>query len=115
MQIFRSSWVGDYNDAYTFAQYLKSDFGINLPRYKNPKYDELLGQAAAEVDVGVRRGLLEQAERLMLADHPLMPLYFYVNKHLVKPNVTGWYDNVMNVVYSKDLGLAPQPPNPRSQ
>jgi oligopeptide transport system substrate-binding protein len=105
VEIFRSSWVGDYNDAYTFAQYLKSDFGINLPHYQNPKYDELLGQAAAEVDVAARRRLLEQAERLMLADHPLMPLYFYVNKHLVKPGVTGWYDNVMNVVYSKDLGL----------
>lgn len=105
VEIFRSSWVGDYNDAYTFAQYLKSDFGINLPRYKNPKYDELLRQAADAVDVAARRRLLEQAERLMLADHPLMPLYFYVNKHLVKPSVTGWYDNVMNVVYSKDLGL----------
>jgi oligopeptide transport system substrate-binding protein len=106
VQLFRSSWVGDYNDAYTFAQYLKSDFGINLPRYKNPQYDALLAEAAQEVDAGERRRLLEQAERLMLADHPLMPLYFYVNKHLVKPRVTGWYDNVMNVVYSKDLGLA---------
>jgi hypothetical protein len=35
-----------------------------------------------------------------------MPLYFYVNKHLVKPEVLGWYDNVMNVVYSRDLALA---------
>jgi oligopeptide transport system substrate-binding protein len=106
VQIFRSSWVGDYNDAYTFAQYLKSDFGINLPHYKNPEYDALLAQAAQEVDVGQRRRLLEQAERLMLAEHPLIPLYFYVNKHLVKPAVSGWYDNVMNVVYSKDLALA---------
>jgi oligopeptide transport system substrate-binding protein len=113
VEIFRSSWVGDYNDAYTFAQYLKSDFGINLPHYQNPKYDALLAQAAAEVDTTRRRALLEEAERVMLADHPLMPLYFYVNKHLVKPNVTGWYDNVMNVVYSKDLGLAPEPQAPR--
>jgi oligopeptide transport system substrate-binding protein len=106
VQIFRSSWVGDYNDAYTFAQYLKSDFGINLPHYNNPEYDALLEKAAAEVDVAQRRALLEQAERLMLAEHPLVPLYFYVNKHLVKPAVSGWYDNVMNVVYSKDLGLS---------
>ena len=54
-----------------------------------------------------RRLLLEEAEREMLADHPLLPLYFYVNKHLVKPEVIGWYDNVMNVVYSRDLALAP--------
>jgi oligopeptide transport system substrate-binding protein len=105
VEMFRSSWVGDYNDAYTYLQYLKSDFGINLPHYHNPEYDSLLTRAAAEVDPDKRRDLLEQAERLMLGDHPLIPIYFYVNKHLVKPEVEGWYDNIMNVVYSKDLGL----------
>ncbi len=105
VDVFRSSWVGDYNDAYTYLQYLKSDFGINLPRYRNPAYDLLLDRAAREVDPAKRRDLLEQAERLVLADHPLMPIYFYVNKHLVKPEVDGWYDNILNVVYSKDLGL----------
>ncbi len=105
VQMFRSSWVGDYNDAYTFAQYLKSDFGVNLPHYRNAQYDALLERAAAQADPAQRRQLLEEAERVMLADHPLLPLYFYVNKHLVKPQVQGWYDNIMNVVYSKDLAL----------
>ena len=50
VDMFRSSWVGDYNDAYTFLQYLKSDFGINLPHYKSAEYDRLLTRAAAEVD-----------------------------------------------------------------
>ena len=40
-----------------------------------------------------------------IAEHPLLPVYFYVNKHLVKPYVSGWSDNVMNVQYSKDLRL----------
>jgi len=105
VQMFRSSWVGDYNDPHTFLQYLKSDFGINLPHYQNPYYDGLLERAARTTDPTQRRDLLEQAERTALHDHPLIPIYFYVNKHLVKPEVTGWYDNVMNVVYSKDLGL----------
>jgi oligopeptide transport system substrate-binding protein len=105
VEMFRSSWVGDYNDAYTFAQYLKSDFGVNLPHYSNPAYDALLAEAQSQLDAGARRALLEQAERLMLRDTPLIPLYFYVDKHLVKPEVLGWYDNVMNVTYSKDLGL----------
>ena len=107
VEMFRSSWVGDYNDAYTFAQYMKSDFGVNLPHYSNPKYDALLRSAAVQQGTLARSALLEEAERVMLADHPIIPLYFYVNKHLVKPQVLGWYDNVMNVTYSKDLGLAP--------
>jgi oligopeptide transport system substrate-binding protein len=105
VDMFRSSWLGDYNDAYTFAQYLKGDFGINLPRYQSDEYDRLLTAAAAEPDVAKRRSLLEEAERVALKDHPLMPLYFYVNKHLVKPEVQGWYDNVMNTVYARDLSL----------
>ena len=106
VDMFRSSWLGDYNDAYTFAQYLKSDFGINLPHYRSAEYDGLLVAAAAEADASKRRELLQQAENVALKDQPLIPLYFYVNKHLVKPEVQGWYDNVMNVVYSKDLGLS---------
>jgi oligopeptide transport system substrate-binding protein len=106
VEMFRSSWVGDYNDAYTFAQILKSDFGVNLPHYSSPRYDALLRSAALQQDPLLRGALLEDAERVMLADHPLLPLYFYVNKHLVKPEVLGWYDNVMNVVYSRDLALA---------
>jgi oligopeptide transport system substrate-binding protein len=109
VQMFRSSWVGDYNDAYTFAQYLKSDFGVNLPHYSNPRYDALLHSAARQQAPLQRSALLEAAERQMLTDTPLIPLYFYVNKHLVKPEVSGWYDNVMNVVYSKDLALTGAP------
>jgi oligopeptide transport system substrate-binding protein len=108
VDLFRLSWAGDYNDPYTFLQYLKSDFGINLPHYRNTEYDRMLGDAAREPDVAKRRALLEAAERLLLADHPLLPLYFYVNKHLVKPEVSGWYDNVLNVVYSRDLSIKPK-------
>jgi len=104
-QVFRSSWIGDYNDAYSFAQLLQTGFGINLTGYSNPRYDALLAEATRQPDPARRRALLEEAERVMLADHPLLPIYFYVNKHLVKPYVSGWSDNVMNVQYSKDLRL----------
>jgi oligopeptide transport system substrate-binding protein len=108
VDMYRLSWVGDYNDAYTFLQYLKSGFGINLPHYSSAAYDALLDEASRQTDPARRRTLLEEAERTMLADHPLIPLYFYVNKHLVKPELKGWYDNVMNVVYSQDLELVPK-------
>ncbi len=103
--MFRSSWIGDYNDPYTFAQYFKSDFGINLPHYDDPAYDRLVDRAESTLDPARRAALLERAERLMLHDQPIIPLYFYVSKHLVRPRVTGWYDNVMDVTYSRELGL----------
>ncbi len=102
-QVFRASWLADYDDAYSFLQVLQSGFGINLPHYSNAEYDDLLARAASEVDAGRRRVLLQNAERIMIGDQPLIPLYFYVAKHLVSPQVRGWQDNPMNVVYSKRL------------
>ena len=106
-EIYRLAWIGDYNDAYTFLQYFKGNFGINTAKYQSAEYDRLLTGAAAEADPGKRRELLQGAERVLLTDQPLIPLYFYVNKHLVSPRVRGWYDNVMNVTYSRDLDLGP--------
>lgn len=106
-EIYRLAWIGDYNDAYTFLQYFKGNFGINTAKYQSAEYDRLLTSAAAEADPGRRRELLQSAERVLLTDQPLIPLYFYVNKHLVSPRVRGWYDNVMNVTYSKDLDFDP--------
>ncbi len=102
-QVFRASWLADYDDAYSFLQVLQSGFGINLPHYASARYDELLENAANQLDPARRRGMLQDAERAMLDDQPLIPLYFYVSKHLVSRHVTGWRGNVMNVVYSKQL------------
>ena len=63
----------------------------------------MLARAANESDATARRDLLQRAEAVMLADQPVIPLYFYVAKHLVSARVHGWRDNVMNVVYSKNL------------
>ena len=104
--LFRGSWIGDYNDPYSFLQVLKGGFGINLPRYASDSYDVALAMAATAAG-GERAGYLAAAERELLGDVPLIPLYFYVSKHLVSPRVAGWYDNVMNVTYSKDLSLKP--------
>ena len=100
--VFRGSWLADYDDPMAFLQVLESRFGINLPHYSNAAYDALLGRAAQAGDAE-RRQLLRQAEALMLDDQPLIPLYFYVAKHLVAATVDGWQPNSMNVAYSKNL------------
>ena len=105
-QVFRSSWIGDYNDAHTFLSTLQAGTATNMPRYANEDYESLMKRAAEQVDLGRRRLYLEEAERVMLADHPIIPLYFYVSRHLVSPKVSGWGDNVLDYHYSQHLSLS---------
>ena len=106
-QVFRSSWIGDYNDAHTFLSIVESDNEANMPRYANDEFDAVMDQAARQVNPRWRRVHLEEAERVFLADHAVIPLYFYVSKHLVSPEVRGWGDNVLDYHYSQHLSLAP--------
>jgi oligopeptide transport system substrate-binding protein len=105
-QVYRAAWIGDYNDAYTFAQLLHSRFGLNGTGYVNPEYDRLLERAGFTADHAQRRALLQQAERVLLHDHPLIPIYFYVSKRLIKPYVEGYQDNIMDHHYTMNLRLS---------
>jgi len=104
-QLFRAVWIGDYDDASAFTDILHSSHGQNDMAYHNPAYDVLLQQAASEIDRARRQTLLAEAERLSQQDWPVLPIYTYVSKHLVKPRVRGWQDNALDIHYSKDLSL----------
>jgi ABC-type oligopeptide transport system substrate-binding subunit len=106
-EVFRSSWIGDYNDAHTFLSIVESDSASNMPRYANDEFDAIMDQAASQLNPKWRRVHLEEAERVFLSDHAVIPLYFYVSKHLVSPQVRGWGDNVLDYHYSQHLSLAP--------
>lgn len=102
-EVFRSGWIGDYNDAYTFAQLMHSQNAQNDSGWVNAEYDALLDKAAVEGDAVLRAQYMQQAEQILLDETPLMPVYFYVSKHLIKPWVGGFVPNIMDHVYTKDL------------
>jgi oligopeptide transport system substrate-binding protein len=104
-QVFRSSWLGDYNDAYSFLHLFESDNPSNMFAYRSEEYDALLERAAEQTDPERRQRYLEEAERVLLNDHAVIPLYFHVSKHLVSPRVDGWQDNVLDFHYSQHLSL----------
>jgi ABC-type oligopeptide transport system substrate-binding subunit len=106
MEIFRLNWNGDYNDAHTFLTTLESDNPSNFTGYHSEEFDDLMRRAARQTDPTNRRFYLEEAERQMLRDNPLIPIYFNVNKSMVSPAVSGWGDNVLNYHYSQHLSLA---------
>jgi len=104
-QIMRFAWVGDYDDASTFTDLFVSGGAQNLPGYANRRYDDLLAQASVSIDDSARQQLMTEAERVLIEDYPFVPLYFYVNKHLVSDRVQGFQPNVLDRHPSRFLVL----------
>ncbi|HSH26229.1 MAG TPA: peptide ABC transporter substrate-binding protein, partial [Wenzhouxiangella sp.] len=95
-EVFRSGWIGDYQDAFTFLELFHSDHGRNDAGYDSPRYDRLLERIASERIPSNRRNLMAEAERMILADQVILPVYHYVTKRLIDPRLKGWKNNVMD-------------------
>ncbi|MFA6960025.1 MAG: peptide ABC transporter substrate-binding protein [Opitutaceae bacterium] len=104
-QVLRSSWIGDYNDPSTFLNVWTADSGNNHSGWKNPGYDQLLFQAARTTDPDARNALFQQAEALLIADAPFIPLYTYTHVFLINPAVQGWYPTLLDHHPYKDVWL----------
>jgi oligopeptide transport system substrate-binding protein len=107
-QIFRGSWVSDYDDASSFLDLLAGDNPRNDTGYVSADYDAAL-RSATTLAGDARRQQLMQAQQRLLDDAPVIPIYFYVTKHLVSPRVAGWQDNALDHHYSRDLSLSAGP------
>lgn len=94
-QVARAGWVGDYNDPFTFLEILLSKHGQNNSNYNSSEYDRLVGLAANMPDLEQRAQLIHDAEKILVADAPVIPLYFYTSVRLVKPWVKGFEPNVL--------------------
>lgn len=102
----RSGWIADYSGAENFLGVYLSDAGpLNYPGYDEPQYDMQVRAALKVADPAARNEALRKAESLLVEDAPVLPLYHYVSKSLVGPNVEGWIDNLANVHPSRTLRL----------
>ncbi len=104
-EVFRAGWIGDYQDAFTFLELFHSGHGRNDAGYDNPRFDRLLERISAERIPSRRRNLMAEAERILLADQIVLPVYVYVSKRLVDPRLRGWDDNIMDYHLSQHMYL----------
>ena len=103
----RWAYFPSFDDAYALLQLLTVDNPNNWPGYRNPAYDELLRRANLEVDAGARQELLREAEVLMMADYPVIPVYRYTRRFLVSASVGGWQDSPRGPTPSRWLWRQP--------
>ena len=94
-----------YDDAAQFLEpYTVTSTDQNTIGYANPAYDKLMAAASVATDMQSRAALLEQAEKIILADYAEIPLYYQTINMLVSPKVGGWR-NANPYIQSRYLSL----------
>jgi oligopeptide transport system substrate-binding protein len=95
--VARRGWVGDYLDPNTYLDMMVTGGENNSTGWSNPEYDRLIAAARAEIDEARRLEILHEAEQILLDEVPIVPIYFYVSKNMVKPYVRGFYNNLQDL------------------
>jgi oligopeptide transport system substrate-binding protein len=94
--VARRAWVGDYLDPNTYLDMFVTNGENNCTGFTNAEYDKLIASAAKEPDEEKRMEMLENAERILMDEMPIIPVYFYVSRNMVRPHVRGFYNNLQD-------------------
>jgi len=82
-QIAAGSWTADFNDPTNFLEVFKyKDASTNNTNWENPKYIDLLNQSALCRDLEERKGLLREAEQVLIEQMPIIPIFHYAMNFL---------------------------------
>ena len=102
LPFFRKSWLADYPDDENFMALFnsenKSPSGPNYTHFDSPEFDELYRKALSENDPKTRAALYAEMDSLMMAQAPIVPLYYDVVMRFVSKDVSGLDANPMNVL-----------------
>lgn len=87
--VARAGWMPDYNDPMTFMDIYVTGGGNNDSFWGNKDYDRLIAEAKNTNDQNVRMKNMHEAEKILMDEMPIAPIYFYVNVNMYKPWVKG--------------------------
>jgi ABC-type transport system substrate-binding protein len=83
-------WGADYPDPAAFLDMLfRSDGSDNYTGYSNPAFDAILAMARRESDINRRAALYSDAQKLLIEDAAVIPLYHDVSVSLARPGIDG--------------------------
>ena len=104
-QVSRAGWIGDYEDPNTFLDIMRTGRGNNRTGWSNPEFDELVGRANATTNQEERYRLLGEAEKILIDELPIIPIYTYVRSYQLSPDVKGYFPNYLDHHHPKTLYL----------
>lgn len=95
----RNGWIGDYMDASTFLDMFTSTNGQNNSKYNNPAYDAAIKAARTETDSAKRMQYFHDAEKLLMDDMGIVPIYFYTEPTEISKDLQNYVVTPLGFVY----------------
>jgi len=97
---FRGSWIADYPDAenYLSCFYSKNPAPPNYTRFHNDEFDALYERALQEENDTLRIELYRKMDELIVANAPIVPLWYDEVIRLVSPHIHGFKPNGLNLL-----------------
>ena len=104
-QISRAGWIGDYEDPNTFLDLMRPNRGNNKTGWENIQFDALVEEAKTINDQEKRYELLNDAEKILIDNMPIIPLYTYVRVYQLSPDVKGFNPHILDHHHPKFIYL----------
>jgi oligopeptide transport system substrate-binding protein len=77
-----ANWFPDYDDPMTYLDIWITGGGFNRSDYHNPDYDNLIKEAKAATDEKVRQQKMFEAEKILIEDMTVVPVYWGANAYV---------------------------------
>ena len=84
-----NSWIDD--PIYTLSSFKYSDEKINLAKWENPSFRQLLDLSDQEVNPFQRSSYLLQAEQILSEEMPVVPIFYQPSQALVRKDLSIFY------------------------
>jgi oligopeptide transport system substrate-binding protein len=111
INLWRAGWIADYPDGENYLGLFTTGQippnGPNRMRFSSSAYDSLFTAARAEPRDSLRFLMYQEMDRQMLAQAPVVLLYYDKIVRMVSPKVHGFSTNAINMLHLKHTRKSP--------
>jgi oligopeptide transport system substrate-binding protein len=100
-------WQADYCDVSAILERFRYEDELkNYPHWNNPKFVELLDASSNEPDLDKRLDILEMAEKVLIDDMPIAPIFHTTFAYMIQPKVKGFVTNALGQIYFDEISIS---------
>lgn len=107
VNFFRGTWIADYPDGENYLSVFysknKIPFGPNYTGFNNKQFDALFEKSYTAINDEERFKLYRQMDNIVMANAPVVVLYYDKLVNLYQNNITGYSKNSQNLLVLKKV------------